>query len=210
MIRGREVRSGWRCVLAIALFVGCSDGDPPHADAPPPEPNPQLSTTSDVDSSRVARAQPLDPAPELLSVHLPEAELLVEAPEAEQRLASHGPTAPRIAEPQQQIQRETPQALLSGALKAIASRDLAALARLSRDGERHPALNVDDAAAAQRRFLSPAGRRYWSRIEAAIAAGAYEIHETGDEARIRVQVGGAAGTYDIRLRKEGNEWYLAG
>lgn len=129
---------------------------------------------------------------------------------AAERVASQGRPAPVLAEPELVIKRATPKALLGDALQMVlAGEDIAALARLSRSKADRPQLTEDDAADARRRFLSPSMKVYWQKINKAVRAGSYKVVEDGDEAEVLVDVGGAAGTYRVRLRKEGDAWYLA-
>jgi hypothetical protein len=122
--------------------------------------------------------------------------------------AFQGPAPLPIAEPLP-MDRSSPRALLDGALAALAAKDPARLARLSRDRASHPQLTEDDAADAQRRFLSSASGAYWARIAEAVAAGRYRVEDQGQTARVLVEVGGAAGTYRLELRQEDDGWYLA-
>lgn len=127
------------------------------------------------------------------------------SPEA-RRVASSGPAAKRIADSAVRVDRSTPSALLTDALAALSRRDVAALARLSRaEGQ----LTEDDAADAARRFLSPAGARYWGRVSDAVRAGRMRVVEDDAGAVITVEVGGAAGVYRVRMRREVDGWYLA-
>ncbi|RMG18425.1 MAG: hypothetical protein D6731_01995 [Planctomycetota bacterium] len=103
------------------------------------------------------------------------------------------------------MDRRTPQGVLGATLSALAARDLATLASLARPGP----LTVDDAEEARRRFLGPATRRYWQRVAAALGAGRYVVDEDEAGAWVRVDVGGAAGTYRLRLRRKGAQWFLA-
>lgn len=121
-----------------------------------------------------------------------------------------GPPPARVRESRLAIDRTSPRRLLAGTLRALAARDLSALARLSRDPQRHPHLSTDDAQDARRRFLAPAVRPYWTKVRQALQRGAFSVRERGARATVRVEVGGAAGSYRIELRKKGDQWYLAG
>jgi hypothetical protein len=127
------------------------------------------------------------------------------------RLASRGPEAAQVDESTLYVDRSTPAALLDGTLRALQLEDVAALARLSRPAREHPALDEDDAARAERRFLGPATRSYWTRIASAVRSGAFEVVDLeDDQATVRVDVGGSAGVYVVQLRKVEDGWYLAG
>ncbi len=119
--------------------------------------------------------------------------------------ASQGPPPRAVADSTLIPDRTRPAALLESAFAALEASDAAALARLSRRGP----LDEDAVAAAERRFLGPVTRRYWERVQAAVAAGALRTDVTGAEAVLTVEVGGAAGAYRVRLRREEDGWYLA-
>ena len=89
---------------------------------------------------------------------------------------------------------------------------VAALARLSRAKEDEPVLDADDALDAERRFLAPAVQPYWRRVATAARLGDVSVEPgaTPDEAVLRVHVGGAMGSYVIRVFRRGDGWYLAG
>ena len=98
---------------------------------------------------------------------------------------------------------------IESTLRALRGGDLLALAQATRPAG--AALSEEDAAEAERRFLSPAGRAYWGRIAAAVQRGAWSVvEEEPERVRLRVEVGGAAGAYLLELRRRGERWYLAG
>lgn len=129
--------------------------------------------------------------------------------------AFQGPAPKVVAESDLPIDQSSPERALRGALDALARRDVAALARLRRTPRDHPQLTEDDAADAQRRFLSPAMAPTWKRISAALQAGAYEILSSSKDAsgptRVQVvlKVGGALGSYRLSLYKDGDAWFMS-
>lgn len=194
--RRRAVR-GAVCLLA-GVLAGCGDGAP---EAEPP--GPPAGELAREDGSAAVSTAAL--ARELRELGL--AEVPLPGPGVSAELASFGPAPAPVAEPERAVDRSSPVALLGSALAAIAAGDLAALARV---GSRE-ALDEDALAAAERRFLGPATRRYWERIEQALEAGAYRVEPAGGDAvLVVVEVGGAAGAYQLRLQREEDGWYLVG
>lgn len=129
----------------------------------------------------------------------------------EEELEAARTAARPIPEPAAPIARETPAALLFSARALLAARDPAALARLVHSPAARPVLTEDDAAEARRRFLGPRTRDYWARLLGAAAEGGFTVvREDAGEALLRVEVGGAAGAYLLRLRREGDGWFLVG
>lgn len=133
---------------------------------------------------------------------------------AEEQAALAHVAARPLPEPSAPIARATPEALLGSVRELLAARDLAdpaALARLVYSRGERPVLTEDDAAEVRRRFLGPRTRDYWARLLGAVDAGGFTVvHEDEREALLRVDVGGAAGSYLLRLRREGDEWFLVG
>ncbi len=190
---------GLVCGLAL-ITIGCGDApeDPPADTAP-------VGSMILAVPTAIAEAQA-----ELQSLGLEQVTfepLAADVSPEAKRVASEGPAAKPIAESRRRLDRSTPTALLNDALAALGRRDVPALARLSRaQGQ----LTQDDAADATRRFLSPAGTRYWGRIGDAVREGRVRVQEDDAGAVITVEVGGAAGTYRVRMRREADGWYLAG
>ena len=114
-----------------------------------------------------------------------------------------------VADSPRKIEAESPQALVQGTLAAIAAGDALALARALRGPG--GSLTEDDAAAAELRFLSPSARAFWARVAQALEEGDVDWvdGEGPDEAWLIANVGGAAGSYRIKLRREGEAWVLA-
>jgi len=119
------------------------------------------------------------------------------------------PAARHLEDSARPIEADSPEALVSGTLEAIAAGDLLALARALRGPE--GALTEDDTAAAELRFLAPSARAFWARVARAVEDGDVDWidGEQPDEAWLVANVGGAAGSYRIRLRREGETWVLA-
>jgi hypothetical protein len=201
---------GPSAVVALAItLAGCGDppGDDPARDGVAPVDTAGVATTgSALDAEQVAWLAQVE-ADGLDGLELdPGADV---DPAASRAM---GPAAAKIDESPREIDRTTPDALLGSAIEALAAGDVAALARLSLPRAEQPALDEDDAADAQRRFLAPAVQPYWERVAVAARLGDVSIR-TGrapDEALLEIHVGGAAGAYLIRLRKRGDGWYLAG
>lgn len=198
-------------LLGALLLAGCGDGPAgqgPGAGVAPVDSGQVAATTSagltteqeawleQVDEERLGA---LDVA-------------LADDPGAGEAVASRGPAPAPIAESTRPIDRTSPTNLLGSALDALAAADVAALARLSVPREQRPTLDEDDAFDAERRFLAPAVQPYWERVASALRAGEVTLRpgHAPDEALLEVRVGGAAGSYVIRLRKRGDGWYLAG
>lgn len=198
------------CLLALAL-AGCGEGGP-TPDVQAPDPQTEAAPVGSATEVAAAPAVDLGGPAEVRQAGLERLDLPLPSDDTSaDRLRSRGPAAPAIRESERAIPRESPRALLGGTLDAFADGDVAALARLSRSPATHPTLDVDDAAEAERRFLGPQTRPYWERISAAVRAGAFAVeHQDERTARIRVDVGGAAGAYVIELTKEGDAWYLSG
>lgn len=196
-----RVGRGWGLVL-VALAVGCGGeppGAPPQGGQAPIDSDAVAVVSTPLVLDEVARADVLAQGRML---GLDRVEL------AGDELALP-PPAP-IEEPRATIARETPEALVRSALDVLRAGDRAALARLVHSPTERPVLTEDDARAAARRFLGPSTRRYWDRLLAAAAAGRIEVvSEAAGEAVLRIDVGGAAGGYILRLRREGSGWYLA-
>jgi hypothetical protein len=194
-------------IAALGVFlIGCGDESP----LPPVELAPPAPVTSSV---TLAKAAEVDAARAELAV-LGLAELRFAALDSESsedgRDPSLGPAPEVIAESPLRVNRETPKNLLDGTLRALALGDVAALARLSRDPTRSPQLNQDDATDARRRFLTSSGRAYWARIAKAIQQGQFDVNGNDQTAVVQLEVGGAAGSYRVRMRKEIDGWYLDG
>lgn len=206
----RRVVEGPVLALALAL-AGCGDGSPTPAGArddglAPIESSSAAAPASALDAEQTAwlgdvAAQGLD----ALTV------ASGDGPDLDEQVASVGPRAPAIGESARPIRRETPEALLASALDALSSADVAALARLSRARDERPTLDEEDALEAERRFLAPAVQPYWRRVAVAARLGdiSLEPGASPDEARLRVHVGGAMGSYVIPVRRRGDGWYLA-
>lgn len=196
-VERRRAVQGAVCLLA-GVLAGCGDGAPePAPPGPPAEDLAREDGAAAVSTVALAR--------ELRELGLPAVAL--PGPGVSAALAAFGPAPALVAESPRAVDRSSPSALLGSALAAIAAEDLAALARL---GSRE-ALDEDALARAERRFLGPATRRYWERIERALEAGAYRVEPAGEDAVwIVVEVGGAAGAYRLRLQREEDGWYLVG
>ncbi|MDC3378832.1 hypothetical protein OAX78_00935 [Planctomycetota bacterium] len=188
------------------MLAGCGDAPDPEADgwAPGQVIDGRGSTTAAVESAdQLAQLRGDLDVLGLANVDL-------DAPAFGDDL-TFGPTAPFVSESDLELDRSSPAGLLDSALQALALEDPAALARLSRSRAADPTLNQDHADDAQRRFLAPAVRPYWERIKAAVRAGRVQVQEDGaGGALLLVDVGGAAGAYRIRMKKEGDAWYLVG
>jgi hypothetical protein len=193
----------------VLLVVGC--GNEPALPAPEvrtPKAAPLAPITSVVaDPLVVARIDELG----LAEVELPA--LDAEAPPSQ---AGYQGPAPRvIADSASPIDQSSPERALRGALDAIARSDAAALARLRRSPAKHPRLTEDDAADAQRRFLSDSMAPTWKRISQALQRGAYEVisstQDTTGPTKVVVvlQVGGALGSYRLSLYKDGDAWFMS-
>lgn len=211
MARAIASRQGRRWVplaIALPLLAGCGDGagPGPAADVAPVDSDLAAATTSaGLTAEQAAWLEQVE-ADGLTALDLPDADDPGAGP-----VASRGPRPAPIAESTRRIDRSSPGALLSSALEALAATDVAALARLSRSRGQRPTLDEDDAFDAERRFLAPAVQPYWERVASAARAGEVTLRpgHGPDEALLEVRVGGAAGVYLIRLRKRGDEWYLA-
>jgi hypothetical protein len=189
----------------LVLLAGCGGGEP--------------QTTTDgvapLDSSKVTLAVPsrLDVAQaqaELADLALEQVAFDPVEANPDRDRATQGRAPAKHPEPAEPLDRTSPSALLDDALGALKRGDVSALARLSRARGAHPQLTEDDAADAKRRFLSPAGTRYWGRIGEAAERGQVQIQTDGAEALILVEVGGAAGTYRLRMTLLEDGWYFAG
>ncbi|MEZ6187708.1 MAG: hypothetical protein R3F62_22200 [Planctomycetota bacterium] len=119
------------------------------------------------------------------------------------------PAARELDDSSRAIAHETPEALIEDTLAALAAGDVLALARALRGPG--GALTEDDAARAELRFLAPSAQQFWGRVAEAVREGNVDWvpGETPDEAWLVAHVGGAAGSYRIRLRREGEAWVLA-
>lgn len=192
-------------LVGVALLAGCSDGGPDAGAAGNP---PGAVIPASIRSTTVAAARSDLPrfrgAIALLDANLQAQAAQVLEPEADADYQGIGPAA--LPESSRRIDRTSPERLLDGALAALAARDVAALARLSVDRAR---LTEDDAAAAQRRFLSSSVQPYWKRVRQAIAAGDMTVTADGDRAYVDLEVGGAVGRYRIKLQRRSGGWYLA-
>lgn len=195
----------WGLALAgVMWLVGCSDE---HAAKPRPEVGTAIAAPLRSSSVAAARSDLARMAPAIATLDAA-LELEVAAPTAprEEELACQGPAPTPLAESTRALDRSSPEALLTSTLSALAAKDLAALARAS---VARPRLTQDDAAAAERRFLSPAMQPYWKRVRAALASQEYDVVVEGDRARVDLEVGGAAGRYRLELRRRAKGWYLA-
>lgn len=204
MQRSRNVAGGLATIIIGVAAAGCG-GEGPQA-PPPPASEAPAPIASDVDAERQAvaaavLAQGLDRL---------EVDASDETDPGAPSVRSQGPAPRPIAESPRRLARETPRALLASALGALAAKDVAALARLGRSPADKATLDEDDAADAERRFLSPAMRATWDRIAEAARRGAVQVTPVGaDRAVLRVEVGGAVGAYVFQLIKRTDGWYLA-
>ncbi len=192
--------------ICLPLLAGCGGGGEPAGAA---------DGVAPLDSARVVFAVPakVDVAQaqaELADLALDQVAFDPVAPDADRDVASQGPAPRAYPEPAAPLDRTSPHALLTGALAALERGDVSALARLSRGRGAHPQLTEDDAADAERRFLSASGIRYWGRIGDAVQRGQVQIQRDGAEALILVDVGGAAGSYRVRMKLQEDGWYFAG
>jgi hypothetical protein len=195
-------------LVALLTLVGCGDPQEPAAAAPPPGESGVMVAPVDSRSGDAVLAEVASRG--LDRVGLPAGPLGEVEPEEARRLSA-GPAPAPIPEPSVPVDRSSPGRLLESALDAVLREDLAALARLSRSRGQQPTLTEDDALAAQRRFLAPSTQPYWERVREALARGEVELERSQPgRAVLRIQVGGAAGTYSIELREEADGWYLAG
>jgi len=190
------------CAGAAALWLAGCDGR--AGEAIPADVGPVASAAEAPRDREARRAEVLA---EVAALGLDRVE--VGDPDGLGALDADGPPAPPLEPSPLDLRRDTPEAALESVLGAIAAGDPAALAALTEAPG--AALDGDDAAAARRRFLGPQTRTYWDRIAQALAEGAYEtLSEGPDAAVVRVHVGGAAGSYRLRLQREGDAWLLAG
>ena len=191
--------------LALCLS-GC--GGEPQAPAPAPAPPAAAASAAPLSSAavKVLRA-------ELAGLSLPELAAPSPATPTEEarpnapKASFQGPAPRPLAESARRLKQTTPRAALGSTLGALQARDTAALARLIRGPG--SSLTEDDALEVRQRFLSLAGRSYWARVATALRAGKFQIEVRASEAWVSVSVGGAAGTYRIRMKKEGGTWFLA-
>ncbi len=183
MQRSRNVAGGLATVLIGVAAAGCG-GEGPQA--PPPAQDAPAPIRSDVDPDAERQAV----AAAVLAQGLDRLELPGGPDETDPgapaaRLRSQGPAPRLLPESPRRLARETPRALLASALDALAAKDVAALARLGRSPADKATLDEDDAADAERRFLSPAMRATWDRISVAVRKGAVQVTPVGADRRHR-------------------------
>lgn len=108
------------------------------------------------------------------------------------------------------ITNQSPVDLINGTLAAIERQDSAWLARTMQSRAGKPMLNEVDTLDAHRNFLWRSIATHWGKVAEAWKSRSYEIVEDGDNAEVRLQVGGDLGVLSLPLVRVGNAWYFAG
>lgn len=119
-----------------------------------------------------------------------------------------GDPSPKADESTHVLTQQTPLALIEGIFDARKRGDRAWLARTLESTAGKAALTEDDCHAAWRNYLWHP--ELWDKLEAAHRELPAVIVEEGDTAKVNFEVGGAAGTMFVLLKRINGAWYLVG
>ncbi len=128
--------------------------------------------------------------------------------EPEPMLKPLGDPSPLAEESAHPLTQATPEALLAGIFLARARGDQAWLARTLESLAGQASLTQDNLATAWRNYLWQP--EMWDKLEAAHKQQPAEVFVEGDMARVTFEVGGAAGTMFMLLKRINGAWYLTG
>lgn|GEM_PF-4897348 len=119
-----------------------------------------------------------------------------------------GEAPSNITEPNFQLDRSSPQALLASLLAARHAQDQSALLRASAPRSAYPAMSKLDQRWAYRAYLMPSVAPLWDKIESALMGeiDAWEVLD--DRALLALELGGALGSYQREFIKLSDGWYL--